>query len=78
MVPIGRRVTGRRGALVDRALASLGGTLISYGVLERGKFSEANVISLAGRAVRRAMDDPKRAEKELRAVSRYSDVEEAR
>jgi len=78
MLPIGRKVTGRRTALIDRALSSLGGTLISYGVLERGQFKEANVISLASRAVRRAMDDPKRAEKELRAQSRYSDVEEAR
>jgi hypothetical protein len=78
MLPIGRKVTGRRAQLVNRALASVGGSLLAYGVLEKGTASDAHVISFMQRAIKHALDDPKRAEKELRSQSRYSDVDDAR
>jgi hypothetical protein len=78
LLPIGRRVTGRRVALLERAQASLAGNLRTVSVLENGKYDPASVEAFVERAIARIEDDPRHLKKERVAVTRYSDVEDAK
>ncbi len=77
-IPIGRKVTGRRDALLQRAVSQLAGAARSAAVLAEGECSEAKVVQLFKDAKERITADPAHARKVEAARMRYSDVEEAR
>jgi hypothetical protein len=76
-VPIGRKVTGRRSALVQAREKALAGILRSGSVLMGGEFNESNVIALVTSARHRIEHDPRHTQKVEIARNRYSDVDEA-
>jgi len=78
MLPIGRKVTGRRDALLERAEAQLAGTLRTMSVLSQGAYDESVVTPFVRRAVARIESDPDHTKKVQVAQDRYSQVEEAR
>jgi len=78
MLPMGRLVTGRRGALVDRGLSALAGNLISLGVLKNGAYDPDKIWPMLHEAQHRARSDDDLSKKVDAARSRYRDVEEAR
>ncbi|MDE2106064.1 MAG: hypothetical protein KGL39_53065 [Patescibacteria group bacterium] len=77
MVPLGRRVTGRRDALVEKAVAQIAGTILSTSVLAFGEFDEAKMRELLGPVWNRITHDPDYAKKVAQLQLRYEDVEEA-
>ena len=78
LLPIGRRVTGRRDALRERGIAQIAGGLRSLSVLDGGDYSDEKVVSLMKRARTRIEADPAHHKKVEAARVRYSDVEEAK
>ena len=77
ILPIGRKVTGRRDALVERAVRQIAGSERSLTVLAFGEYSDQRADVLRKRARERLNDDPDHAKKEEAAKSRYSTVDEA-
>ena len=77
ILPLGRKVTGRRGVLVDRGVAQVAGALRSLAELEGG-YDPKRVVSLAERAKARIEADPDHQKKLEIARARYSEVDEAR
>lgn len=78
MLPLGRKVTGRREALKDRAEKQIAGAIRSATVLEFGSYDDLKAKALAVRAQRHITDDPQHQRKSAAAMDRYSDVEDAR
>jgi sugar (pentulose or hexulose) kinase len=78
MLPIGRRVTGRRVHLLHNFEIAIAGNLRAASVLQSGEYIKDNVISLMERASARIERDPRHIKKVQAARSRYSDVDEAR
>jgi hypothetical protein len=78
MLPVGRKVTGRRDALVEQLVLQLRGTLRSGGVLKDGVYDATSVKALMMRALSLVESDPHHMKKVIAAQDRYSDVEEAK
>jgi hypothetical protein len=78
MLPMGRKVTGRRVALIERAEMAIAGALRSASVLEGGDFDNKRVIDFVSRAQERIERDPRHEKKIQAAQSRYERTEEAR
>jgi hypothetical protein len=78
MVPVGRMVTGRRAALVDRAQAALAGSLHSLVVLKHKGFREDRVFPEFQKIYLRMRDDPNFLKKDALALARYRKVDDAR
>ncbi len=67
-VPIGRKVTGRRYALLDSAEASLAGAIRSAIILEKGEFRDCDVDSLFERVRARLRKDPSHTKQKVVTV----------
>ena len=78
MLPIGRKVVGRRDVLLRNTEKAIAGNLRSASVLQDGRYDKSNVIQLAERAFDLIETDPRHAQKVEMARSRYSDVDEAK
>ncbi len=78
MVPIGRKVTGARDALVEKALAQITGTILSTSVLAFGEFDEAKMRELLAPVWNRITHDPDFVRKVEQLQLRYEEVDEAK
>jgi hypothetical protein len=78
MVPIGRKVTGRRAVLVDQAERQIAGGLRSLSVLDLGDYDAKRAELHVRRALSLIEGDPAHARKVVAARDRYSMVEDAR
>lgn len=78
MLPLGRKVTGRRHELAGQALKQIMGTARSATVLQLGKYDDAKARIMLHRAAEGIEKDPRHQEKVDAARVRYSDVDEAR
>lgn len=78
MLPLGRKVTGRREALKDRAEKQIAGAIRSATILEFGAYQDDKARLLAARAHRMIEADQQHQRKSTAAMDRYSDVEDAR
>lgn len=78
MLPIGKRVTGRRVALVQQAEAAIGGSIASALILQDGEYTDLEFHRFVERCRARVQADPNRARKEMAARMRYSLVDQAR
>jgi hypothetical protein len=78
MLPLGRKVTGRRDALKDRAEKQIRGAIRSATILEFGSYDDLKAKALASRAALFVTADPQHDRKAAAAMDRYSDVEDAR
>ncbi|MHA7871304.1 MAG: hypothetical protein ACX939_03035 [Hyphococcus sp.] len=78
MLPLGRKVIGRRAALTDQLVSQIAGTLRSATVLHGGDFSEGGMIELCEKAVYEALEDKGHEGKVRQAKDRYEFVDEAR
>ena len=78
MLPVGRKVTGRRVALVDRAEKQIRGAIRSATVLAFGDYDDAKARALAQRAHAGVMLDRRHNEKVRVATDRYSNVDKAK
>lgn len=78
MLPIGRRVTGRREALSDRMAAQLAGSIRSGLILEHGDIGGSEELQILLRKVEHILKtDPDADRKERAAKDRYSMIDEA-
>ena len=77
-VPLGRYVTGARGAISDQLTNQIAGTIRSTMVLEDGHCDPDALGPLMERVRKRLASDPARARKEQVARERYRYVDEAR
>jgi hypothetical protein len=78
MLPLGRKVTGRREALGDRAEKQIAGAIRSATVLQFGAYTDDKARLLSQRAHGMITSDPQHQKKSAAAMDRYSDVEDAR
>lgn len=78
MLPIGRRVTGARSALLARAQAQLAGAARSAIILAGGDPDGEGLQVILSRAKEIALSDPDAERKERAARDRYEFVDEAR
>lgn len=78
MLPLGRRVTGRRQALVAQAEAQIAGALRSATILAGWKLDDDGLEIILARAKEIALTDPDAELKEKAARDRYEFVDEAR
>ncbi len=78
MLPLGRKVTGRRDSLSARLVKQIAGSLRSAVVLGHGDFDVEKAQALVVQARCAMMEDPKHIAKVSAAQDRYSDVEDAR
>ena len=78
ILPIGRRVVGRRDALLARAAAQIAGAARSAAILSAGDASPDGLQVILRRAAEIAQSDPKRGLKEDAARARYEFVDEAK
>lgn len=78
MLPIGRRIIGRRTALLQQQLAQIAGAARSAAILAAGEAEEANLQLILTNALEVAKHDPKAAEKADQARARYEFIDEAR
>jgi len=77
MLPLGRVITGRRDAMLDRATAQIVGAVRSYAVLRRGECNMMDVNKLGSQLDELMRDDPKHEDKVKKAAERYRFVDEA-
>ena len=78
MLPLGRKVTGRRNVLVDGLEKQIAGTIRAAVVLQMSEYTDGNARSFARRALQRIESDRKHGQKVTVAKDRYSDVDEAK
>ena len=78
MLPLGRRVTGRRAALVAQAEAQIAGAVRSATILAGWKLDDDGLEIILARAKEIALTDPDAELKEKAARDRYEFVDEAR
>ena len=78
MLPFGRRVTGRRQALVAQAEAQIAGAVRSATILAGWKLDDDGLEIILARAKEIALTDPEADRKEKAARDRYEFVDEAR
>jgi hypothetical protein len=76
MVPIDRKVTGRRDALIKQSCASIAGSLRSHCMLKFQRYTRDEVIAELNEIIGILEDDPKHPLKLEQAELRYSDVED--
>ena len=77
MLPLGRRVTGRRAESVKRSKKQLAGALRSVCVLENGKFDQETLNETVDSISKTALSDPENAKKVSAAKDRYELIDEA-
>jgi hypothetical protein len=78
MQPLGRIVTGRRGALLEAAQRSLAGHFRSLSILASGGYDERTIIHLVRSAIGRIQKDQAHDTKIEKAQMRYRGVSDAR
>jgi hypothetical protein len=78
LLPLGRKVTGRREALSEQADRMIAGVSRSADILEFGNYDAARARMRLLRAHRLTEADPQHQRKVNAAIDRYSDVEDAR
>ncbi|MEL6362546.1 MAG: hypothetical protein AAFR21_15820 [Pseudomonadota bacterium] len=78
LLPIGRRVTGRRSKLLSMAEAQIAGAVRSAAVLAEGQGTSENLDIILARAKEVALADPNAAKKVTEALHRYEFVDEAK
>ncbi len=78
MAAIGRKVTGRRAALLEAAARQIAGAIRSATVLAENDYDPVSAKELVDDAMSRIERDPKHAKKVDRAFDRYTDVDDAR
>ena len=78
MLPLGRRVTGRRQALVAQAEAQIAGAVRSATILAGWKLDDDGLEIILARAKEIALTDPDAERKEKAARDRYEFVDDAR
>jgi len=78
MLPLGRKVTGRRNELTELAVRQISGSIRSATVLRFGDYNETRARALLRRAHEQIAEDPRHQDKVEAARVRYSDVDEAR
>ena len=78
MLPLGRKVTGRREVMTARMRKQIAGSIRSAIVLEHGAYDGAKALELVTQAHEAVTHDPKHQDKVSAAQDRYSDVEDAR
>jgi len=78
MLPLGRKVTGRRMELTGQAFKQIVGTARSATVLQFGEYDGAKARVMLHRAAEEIEKDPRHLTKTEAARVRYSDVDEAR
>ena len=78
MLPLGRKITGRRNELAGQVLKQIIGTARSATVLQFGNYNGARAKALLRRAADRIEEDPRHPQKVEAARVRYSDIDEAR
>ena len=78
MLPLGRRVTGRREESVKRSKKQLAGALRSVCVLENGTFDQEALNEAVESISKAALNDPENAKKVSAAKDRYELIDEAR
>ncbi len=78
MVPLGRRVTGRRDALVDASMKQIRGTMRAMSVLHTGKYDARFLQDVLLNATDEIEADPEHEKKTQAAQFRYEHVDEAR
>jgi hypothetical protein len=77
MLPIGRRVTGRRDVLLGRSIIQLAGTMRALSILAFGCYDEEKLRGLINDVWQKITSDPAHVEKITQLLLRYSDVDEA-
>jgi hypothetical protein len=78
MVPLGRIVTGKRAALVERSKKQIAGTLLAHSYLEFGDYDEAKLLALLRDELLPSIIEAKDFDKKGEQLTlRYSGVEEA-
>lgn len=77
LLPVGRKITGRRRELRERAIAQIAGSIRSATVLAFGAHEEGRSRALALEAHRRVGADPRHRDKEAAAQARYSTIDDA-
>lgn len=78
MVPLGRKVTGRRDALLEASRKQINGTLRSMAVLQSGEANPDDLHDFLVNTVDEILEDPEHDRKVLAARFRYENVDEAR
>lgn len=78
MLPLGRKVTGRRAELAGQSLRQIAGSTRSATVLQLGRYDHVQACALLHRAAEQIERDPRHHQKTEAARIRYSDVDEAR